>query len=134
MFTSDRMDSIRTASVYTGISLFTALFGAIYEHFSFGVYSYFMIYAFEVPLITALLYLQCGMFSKHQPTALTNRYAASAVAAITTGMAATGVVQLYGTENRLLFIYYIAGAMFLILSVISHIKSIRDNTVTSSVE
>ena len=32
-------------------TLFLVLFGAVYESFSHGVYSYFMLYAFAIPLV-----------------------------------------------------------------------------------
>lgn len=40
----------RTAFVYLLVSLFCALFGAVYEVFSHEVYSFYMIYAFAFPL------------------------------------------------------------------------------------
>jgi len=40
---------------YLKATLFCLLFGAIYEHFSHGVYSYAMIYAFAIPLVGGTL-------------------------------------------------------------------------------
>ncbi len=40
----------RTSLNYLWISLFCLLFGAVYELFSHGVYSMYMIYAFVFPL------------------------------------------------------------------------------------
>ena len=40
----------KTAFVYLLTALFLAFFGAVYELFSHGVYSYYMIYAFAFPL------------------------------------------------------------------------------------
>ena len=37
--------------VYLSVTVFSALFGAVYELFSHGVYSYCMIYAFAFPLL-----------------------------------------------------------------------------------
>ena len=42
---------IVAAKRYLWISIFFAVFGGIYEYFSHGVYSYFMIYAFMIPLV-----------------------------------------------------------------------------------
>ena len=44
----------RTAFVYLLVSLFCALFGAVYEVFSHEVYSFYMIYAFAFPLASTL--------------------------------------------------------------------------------
>ena len=42
--------AVKTALVYLLLSLFCVLFGAVYELFSHGVYSFSMIYAFVFPL------------------------------------------------------------------------------------
>ena len=42
--------NLKTSGNYMIASLLTALVGAVYEHFSFGVYSNYMIYAF-VPFL-----------------------------------------------------------------------------------
>ena len=40
----------RYSFIYLAAAIFCALFGAIYEFFSHGVFSFFMIYAFAIPL------------------------------------------------------------------------------------
>lgn len=45
----------RTGWVYLFLTLFCILFGAIYEVFSHGVFSYFMLYAFVVPLVGGVI-------------------------------------------------------------------------------
>ena len=42
-------------SRYLVATVVTVAFGAVYEWFSFGVYSYYMIYAFAVPLLGGVL-------------------------------------------------------------------------------
>ena len=49
LYISEKSD-LRTAAAYLIISVILAFAGAVYEYFSFGVYSYFMIYAFAIPL------------------------------------------------------------------------------------
>ena len=49
MFTSDNR-YLKTSFIYLIVSIVLMIAGAVYEHFSFGVYSYFMIYAFAIPL------------------------------------------------------------------------------------
>ncbi len=41
----------RYAFIYLAAAIFCALFGAVYEIFSHDVFSYFMIYAFAIPLV-----------------------------------------------------------------------------------
>lgn len=59
MYTSDikqtRKRALKTALIYLTASVICAVFGAIYESFSHGVYSGFMIYAFAFPLILGTL-------------------------------------------------------------------------------
>lgn len=49
MSTSDNR-YLKTSFIYLIVSIVLMIAGAVYEHFSFGVYSYFMIYAFAIPL------------------------------------------------------------------------------------
>ena len=41
----------KTAFIYVCVSIFCALFGGVYEYFSHGVRSNYMIFAFMVPLL-----------------------------------------------------------------------------------
>ncbi len=104
-------------------ALFTALFGAIYENYSHEVYSYFMIYAFVIPLLLGTLpLLLVGMSSKRQPGRLTLNLLNSAIATLTVGSVYMGVLVIYGTTNRLIFVYPTVGIIFLILCAVSHIS------------
>ena len=40
---------------YAAVSAFMLLFGAVYEYFSHGVFSAFMVYAFLIPLLGGYL-------------------------------------------------------------------------------
>ena len=99
LFTSD----INKKGIASGMLLTFAImiFGAVYEHFSFGVYSEFMIYAF-VPMLleTSFLMLMNEKKINISSTAKTLLRNASVTASV--GCAATGIVAIYGTENRLL--------------------------------
>ena len=91
-------------------SVFFALFGAIYEHFSHQVYSYYMIYAFALPLtLGALLWalaLGRGWRIPEEVPGLWN----AAVLTLTVGSVLRGVLDIYGTTNHLLFVYPVAAA------------------------
>lgn len=99
------------------------IFSAIYEHFSFGVYSNAMIFAFLFPLIggvavfTLLLLFKGKIKIPDSAVLLYN----SAVALFTVGSLFTGIVEIYGTTNRLSYVYVIAGIAFLCASIISGI-------------
>ena len=125
LFTSDtdknRFDSrpdrslLRTARTYLFVSLFTAFFGAVYEWFSFGVYSYFMLYAFAVPLVLGTLpFLMMGMRSRAAaPPLPAGRLWHAGVAVLTVGCLFKGVLDIYGTESDLTPVYWIAGGALL---------------------
>ena len=111
---------LRTARNYLFITLFTAFFGAVYEYFSFGVYSYFMIYAFAVPLILGILpFLLLAMRDRSSALSpLSRRFWHLGTAVLTTGCVIKGVLDIYGTESVLVSVYWIAGVLSLAAGVL----------------
>ena len=129
MYTSDmeRRDrsALVTAFVYLLITLFLVLFGAVYEHFSHGVYSFFMAYAFVFTLVGGVLpFFAMGLFgySRYPALWIRNLYHC-AIATLTTGSIVTGILDIYGTTNRLIFCYWIIGAGLLVVSIVLSIKN-----------
>lgn len=100
--------------VYLVISLLVLLFGAVYEYFSHEVYSPWMIYAFAFPLAAGTL--PCMVFSLSSRIKLPCRVSAnlynSGIAAMTVGSIFCGVLEIYGTTNSLVFVYWIVGGIF----------------------
>ena len=96
--------------------LFLAFFGAVYEYFSFGVWSPFMIYAFMIPLMLGTLPFLTLAVRKPVPA---DRFAVrawnSGIAALSVGCVFKGVLEIYGTTNRLLPVYPINGAVLLVI-------------------
>ena len=45
---------MKKSFIYLGISAFVFIFSQVYEHFSHGVYSGFMIYAFLIPFVGSI--------------------------------------------------------------------------------
>lgn len=106
---------------YLFVSLFVMLFGAIYEYFSFGVYSNFMLYAFAFPLVGgALVYFGLAYRGKRFPDTVTCRLHACAIATWTVGSLMQGILDIYGTTNALIRIYWIAGAVLLVAALIRY--------------
>ena len=96
-----------------------ALFGAVYEKFSFGVYSCCMIYAFLIPLILGTIpLLSIAIWGKKYPdkTALTTW--TSGIVVLTVGCIVQGVLEIYGTTNHLMIVYPIAGFILLSAGII----------------
>ena len=91
-------------------ALFCALFAAVYEAFSFGVYSYFMLFSFVVPLLGCSLPYSIMIYkSRINPGIISLRLWNSGIAALTVGSIIQGVIEIYGTTNHLVIIYAIAG-------------------------
>lgn len=113
--------TLRHARGYALITVFCALFGAVYERFSHGVYSYYMIYAFAVPLILGCALLLCiGMSRLRQPGRAALNLWNSGTAALTAGCIFKGVLEIYGTTNSLIVVYPIFGGAFLAAGVLCY--------------
>ncbi len=104
----------RWAFSYLLIALCCMLFGAVYERFSHGVYSGFMLYAFAVPLVggTLLCFLLDQFSRTWMPGRLIRNLYHSGIAAWTVGCLFQGVLEIYGTTNRLTAVYWIVGFCF----------------------
>ena len=91
-------------------SLFLALFGAVYEAFSHGVYSYGMIYAFAFPLVLGVLpFLLIGMLRAPYPGRMTRSVYHAGIATLAVGSIVSGVLEIYGTTSPLTIVYWILG-------------------------
>ena len=110
----------RTARNYVLIALGIALFGAVYEHFSFGVYSYYMIYAFAVPLVLGALPALLLACSKKPPAfaGAARKLWRDGIAVLTVGSLFTGVIEIYGTDSGWSLVYAVAGAALLLLACV----------------
>ena len=108
----------KTSSVYLLISLFCALFGAVYEMFSHEVYSFYMIYAFVFPLAGgALPFLILSILLFHirwYPGTIGRNLYHSGIATLTVGSIVQGILDIYGTTNRLTRIDWYMGISLLV--------------------
>lgn len=93
-----------------------ALFGAVYERFSHGVYSYRMIYAFAFPLLLGVLplYLIEALRAPLPGHIRWGLYHAG-VATLTVGSLVSGALEIYGTTSPLIAVYWIAGEALTLL-------------------
>ena len=111
------------ARLYVLAAVNAAVFSAVYEHFSFGVYSPFMIFAFAVPLLMgALAFLLMGRALKKTGTsvpALVCKFWHAAVATLTVGFLFRGVLDIYGTSSSLGTVYWIASAVLAVLALLT---------------
>lgn len=111
---------IRIAFRYLLVTVFCALFSAVYEAFSHGVYAYGMLYAFAVPLLgglfPALLLLKRD---GELPADLSMQLWHFGISALTVGALFSGALEIYGTTSRLTIVYWLAGGVCLLLAVLT---------------
>lgn len=91
-----------------GFAGFCAIFGAVYEHFSFGVYSNFMIYAFAFPLAAGFLLVLAALREK-LPQARTLFLLHLTSVTLAVGSITAGIIYISGRAQKLLLVYLIAG-------------------------
>lgn len=121
MFSSDKKKRslyLHQVLVNLSFTLFFALFGAVYEIFSHEVYSYYMIYAFAVPLVLGVL--PFSILQAAHPNKRNGRKSNPGfflwncgILTLTVGCAFKGVLDIYGTTNRLLLVYPATGLIML---------------------
>ena len=102
-----------------GATAALALFGAVYELFSHQVYSYFMIYAFGIPLVLGVLPYAVLLLREKYPSKLFLNLWNTAIAALSIGCTFNGVLAIYGTTNALVIVYPIAGGLLLLIGLAS---------------
>ena len=82
----------------------------IYESFSHEVYSSFMIFAFTIPLIFGFII----SFIKKD---YLNTFYNLGIITLSIGSIFQGVLEIYGTTNRLVYIYLICGIVLIIIGI-----------------
>ncbi len=112
---SGHTDSRTAAKRYLISAVCVAFFGAVYEIFSHGVYSNFMIYAFAVPLVLGAL---PNILDENEKINFARSPLwACGITTLTVGSIIKGVLDIYGTTNNLVWVYPAMGAVLLIIAV-----------------
>lgn len=122
MYTLNKKERLkRGIRIYLGIAAFCLLFGSIYEYFSHGVYSGYMMFLFLFPLLGGVLPAFLLLFTD---LPFPGRFALncynSGLAAWTVGSCMSGVFEIYGSTCELLNVYWIAGAFLMGIGLISY--------------
>ena len=121
----------KTAAVYLVIALLCSVFGTVYELCGFGVFSMFMIFCFIPPLVLGSLpFFAIYLLGKGMPGRLAFNLYNSGVATVTVGFIFRGVIEIYGTTNRLSHFYSLFGALFILGAVIVYIIDMIRNKKT----
>lgn len=121
---------LKAVKIWGAITLFTLCFGAVYEYFSFGVYSYYMIYAFIFPMLMTLYNI--AVKDKNE---MTDTLFAASAATFTLGFIFKGVVEIYGSSSSLTVIYWGAGTVLALAGIASAVirfggSSLQEDKIT----
>lgn len=100
-------------------TVFLAVFGAVYEAFSHGVYSYHMIYAFAVPLVLGAIPDTWILIKEYRIRKRFLRITSCAEITVAEGCVIQGVLDIYGTTNEKVIVYLAAGIVLLIMALLS---------------
>ena len=95
---------------YIIVSIICLIVSLVYEHFSHGVISIFMLYAFVIPLVAGITKLILNMLINN------TIYRASWITLLVYSYM-RGVIEIFGTTNRLLPIFSYVGVSLLFLSI-----------------
>ena len=106
-------------------ALFCALFGAVYETFSHGVYAYGMLYAFAFPLALGVLpFYLIGILRAKVPGRFARNVYHAGIATLTVGSLVSGALEIYGTTNPLTLVYWAFGAALLLAGTGAYLISL----------
>lgn len=115
-------ECLKNAKTCLRWAVFCALFAAIYENFSHGVYSLSMILMFVYPLAAAILFLLIFLIRPlRHPSPWPAKLFGAGIAALTVGSCFRGIVEIYGTTSDLISVYYVAGAILSAAGIAAYI-------------
>lgn len=111
------LDIKKQGKVYLIASIACVIFAMIYEAFSHGVYSNYMIFAFLLPFIMGagisfILYLINKKEASVLPSKFGNNLYNASVATLTFGSIFNGVLEIYGTTNAKVYVYLVVRNTF----------------------
>lgn len=108
--------SVKRAVRYGFAAAVCAVFGLIYEHFSFGVWSHFMGFAFLIPLLLGAL---PALLMRKERSPVTAQLYGGFVLTLTLGSLVKGALDIYGTTNGKLIAYPILAGFMLLAAIVS---------------
>ncbi len=112
----------KTVIIYLGVTLFCGLFSMVYEHFSHGVYSDYMIYLFLFPLSGGVLpFAVIGLMDRlYFPGRISLNLYNSGIATLSVGCCFKGVLEIYGTTSYYMPVYWIVGTVLTASGIVIH--------------
>ena len=100
------------------LTVIMAVIGEVYEYFSFGVFSFPMLYAFKFYLIGGVLFWQLiGRKHKYVSPGFACLWNAG-LTTLTVGGLVYGALEIYGTYHPLTAVFWIAGGVLMLLGIV----------------
>ena len=115
-----------------GSTLFLAFAGAVYEHFSHGVYSYWMIYAFAFPLVMGVVPYTVLLMKEKYPNRIFLNLWNSAIATFSVWSLLKGVLAIAGYTNNMVVIYPVVGIALALTAVVSVLMNLNRGPLTEN--
>ena len=110
---------MKKSLIYFEISIFVFIFGQIYEYFSHGVYSSYMMFAFLIPFIGLFIpSLLNNLILKRKITDNVTLPWKCGIATLTVGSIYKGILEIYGTSGTFEQVYLIIGSLLCIIATI----------------
>ncbi len=116
---------LRSGRGYLILAAAVLVGGLVYEHFSFGVLSVFMLGAWLIPLLCGCV--PNGLWAHRvlpRPETGVRRLLLAGIATWTVGSLLQGALEIYGTTNRLMAVYAAAGAALLAASAAAYVRGL----------
>lgn len=105
------------------ITIITLIFSIIYEYFSFGVYSKYMLFASLIPLLMGIIpYIIIKRKGNFNDCMMEDSLYTNGIITLTLGSLVQGVLEIYGTTNILVWIYPIVGVITIISAIALFVK------------
>ena len=112
-------------TIYIFFTIFTLIFGIIYEQYSHEVYSKYMMYAFLIPFIGLIISYIFKVF-KINISKISFDLLDMTIMTFTIGSIIKGVLEIYGTSSKYINCYLYAGIVLTILFLVSlFIKNLK---------
>lgn len=131
---SDIRRNRNTFFIYAGVTIFCVVFGLIYETFSHGVVSFFMLFGFLFPMILGLAPYLVLFITKTQkgPDTIASYLYNSGVATVSVGSYFKGMLDIYGTTRDVyVIIYFVVGGVLLLSGLCLYIISLKKSSATN---
>ena len=110
----------KTKYVFLAAAIFCLIFAIVYECFSHGVISWYMLLAWTVPALAGfmpMLVFQHRKMAKYFPGCLARYCWYTWTGLFTLGMILRGVLDIYGTTNKLLNLYWKLGICAAVINI-----------------